>query len=123
MGSAFLRCTFTAAVLRDATFDGCKLTGSDLSGAMLRPLRVIGGDWSYVTCAGSDLTGLDLSGVKLAEADLSESTLHEANLRGCDLRHARVHHTDFAGADLRGADLDGVDLLAASWKGAHVDIG
>jgi uncharacterized protein YjbI with pentapeptide repeats len=66
VGSAFLRCTFRDAVLRDALFDGCKLSGSDLSGATLRPMRVVGGDWSYVTIRGSDLTDLDLSGVKLA---------------------------------------------------------
>jgi fluoroquinolone resistance protein len=122
IGSAFLRCTFRNAVLRDAVFDGCKLTGSDLFGAVLRPIRVVGGDWSYVTVRGSDLSGLDLSGVKLAEVDLSESMLHRAVLRDCDLRHARVHHTDFGDADLRGADLEGVDLLGAFWRGAHVDL-
>ncbi len=121
VGSAFLRCTFRDAVLRDALFDGCKLSGSDFSGATLRPMRVVGGDWSYVTIRGSDLTTRPQrcearrGGPVRIEAASSDT----ARLRP---RHARIHHTDFEGADLRGANLEGVDLLGASWRGAHVDL-
>jgi uncharacterized protein YjbI with pentapeptide repeats len=44
--SAFLRCTFKRCNFFEAEFAGCKMTGSTFHQSILRPLRVIGGDWS-----------------------------------------------------------------------------
>jgi fluoroquinolone resistance protein len=59
VSTAFLRCRFLRTSLFDARLAGCKLVGSVFEGpCVLKPLRVEGGDWSYVslragTCPGS----------------------------------------------------------------------
>src|SRR4029450_7602547 len=62
--SAFLRCTFQRATLFEATFTGCKLTGSTFDQCELRPLRITGGDWSFVGLAGADLRGVRIEGTR-----------------------------------------------------------
>jgi fluoroquinolone resistance protein len=53
--SAFVRCTFKTCNLFEAEFAGCKMIGSTFQQCALRPLRVTGGDWSFVALAGADL--------------------------------------------------------------------
>lgn len=120
--TAFLRCRFRKASLFGATLRRCKLTGSVFESAVLRPLTVDGGDWSYVSLRGQSLAGLRLAGVRLREADLTDADISGTDLSGADLAHARVHGLHLAGSDLRGADLDGVDLRGLDLRGVHLDL-
>lgn len=123
LGTAFLRCRFRRTSLFDARLAGCKLTGSVFEGSCtLRPLRVEGGDWSYVSLRGQDLAGLDLTGVRLGEADLSQADLRGAILRRCDLGHARFEAAQTAGLDVRDADLTAVDLRSWDLTGVQLDL-
>ena len=123
VSTAFLRCRFRRTSLFDARLAGCKLVGSVFEGpCVLKPLRVEGGDWSYVTLRGQDLSGLNLSGVRLREADLSMADLSGTVLRGCDLGHARFDEATTAGVDLRDADVEAVDLRSWDLTGVRLDL-
>jgi uncharacterized protein YjbI with pentapeptide repeats len=119
--SGFLRCLFRRTSLFGATLRECKLTGSRFEHAVLRPLVVAGGDWSYVTLRQADLAGIALTGLRLREADLTEADLTEADLRDCDLSHARLHNARLARADLRGADLTAVPLAGLRYDATVLD--
>ncbi|MGH3344338.1 MAG: pentapeptide repeat-containing protein [Carbonactinosporaceae bacterium] len=123
--TAFLRCRFRRTSWFAAVLTDCKLSGSTfVDGCVLRPLTVEGGgDWSYVSLRGQDLSGLDLSGVRLREADLSDADLWRAVLRRADLSYVRLHGTRLGGADLRGADLSGVRLQDLALDAVKLDIG
>jgi fluoroquinolone resistance protein len=123
VSTAFLRCRFLRTSLFDARLAGCKLVGSVFEGpCVLKPLRVEGGDWSYVSLRGQDLSGLDLSGVRLHGADLSIADLRGTVLRRCDLGYARFEEAVTAGLDLREADLQAVDLRNWDLTGVRVDL-
>lgn len=107
-----------------------RLAGADLTGFILREVRL----------EGADLTDADLAGTVLTRANLSNARLRGCNLIGADLTGARLNHTDFTnadlsrakmsnarargaifiGSDLSGTILDGADLSRASMKGAAV---
>ncbi len=87
----------------DATFDACKLVGSNFERCTFGALKVTGGDWSFVGCPGADLRGTTFLGVRMREADLTgvrteASTLRDVDLSGawaavrqsCWLRLARI---------------------------------
>jgi len=102
-----------------------RLSGADLSDAVLR-----GADLSGADLRGADLSGADLSGADLSDADLSDAVLRGADLRdavlsgavlrGADLRDAVLSGADLRGADLSGADLSGADLSGAVLRGADL---
>jgi fluoroquinolone resistance protein len=121
-GTAFLRCTFRRSNLFDAAFVGCKLSGSVFEQAELRPLRVEGGDWSYVRLRGADLRGVSFHGLRLAEADLTDADLTDCDLRAADLSYATLRGATLSGTDLRGAVVHGVDLARLDLRGARLDV-
>jgi len=123
LSTAFLRCRFLRTSWFAARLAGCKLVGSVFEGpCVLKPLRVEGGDWSYVSLRNQDLSGLDLSGVRLHGADLSIADLRGTGLRGCDLGYARFEEAVTAGLDLRGANLEAVDLRSWDLTGVRLDL-
>jgi serine/threonine protein kinase len=62
---------------------GCRLAGTNLSGADLRSIDLTGAN-----LAGANLSGADLRGAYLAEANLRGAKLAGANLASTDLRDA-----------------------------------
>src|SRR5262245_19051725 len=80
VGSAFLRCTFNRCTLFEAEFTDCKMVGSAFHESALRPLRVTGGDWSFVAMPGADLRGVSVRRVRMREADLSATNWEDAVL-------------------------------------------
>ena len=88
--SAFTNCTFRRCNFFDTEFTGCKLTGSKFDQPVsLRPMRVLGGDWSFVTLAGADLRGSDLSALDPVVSDariLPEQAITVAMAFGFDVR-------------------------------------
>jgi uncharacterized protein YjbI with pentapeptide repeats len=67
----FLDCRFDRAALFVASWEDCKLTGSQFPGATLRPMTAVACDWSYASLRGVDLSGVvlwrrfDPTGVRL----------------------------------------------------------
>ncbi|MFD1320385.1 pentapeptide repeat-containing protein [Micromonospora sonneratiae] len=107
--SAFLRCVFKRCNLFEAEFLGCKLTGSQFEQSTLRPLKVIGGDWSFVALPGADLRGITIQGVRMREVDLTGANCADAVLSDVDLSGAQLHSAKFTRCDLRGSDLSALD--------------
>ena len=120
--SACVTCDFEGSNLFDATFDGCKLTGSVFTRCTMRPMKVRGGQWRGVSLRGTDLSKLDLTDLDLREADLSLCNLTSSVLRGAQLSGASVRETNLSATDLRGATLDGVDLAAARLRRTQLDL-
>lgn len=119
--SAFTRCAFRRCNLFEAEFDGCKLVGSTFAECDLRPLRVTGGDWSFVALTGADLRGVTFTDVRMREADLTGADLTGATVTGVDLSGAQLHGARLTRADLRGSDLTSVDPTTVQRAGALID--
>lgn len=120
--TAFVACDVRRTSFFDATLDGCKLSGTVFTECVLRPMRILGGQWQGVTVRGTNLARLDLSGLDLREADLSGSDLTAAVLAGARLDRASLRQSTLDLADLRGAVLDGADLTAARLRRTRVDL-
>jgi fluoroquinolone resistance protein len=110
--AAFLRCAFNRCNFFEAEFTGCKVTGSQFAECDLRPLRVTGGDWSFVGLPGADLRGTTFQGVRMRE---------DAVLTGVDLSAAQLHGARFSRADLRGSDLSALDPTVTPVDGAVIN--
>src|SRR3546814_2689956 len=66
------------------------MSGSVVTDCILRPIKVLGGQWRGVTLRGINLSKLDLSGLDLREADLSLADLSGTVLRGAQLDAANL---------------------------------
>lgn len=119
--TAFLNCTFINCSFFDASFARCKLVGSVFDRCTFGLLKVISGDWSFVSLAGADLRGSTFTGVRMREADLTGANCAGATLQHLDLSGASLHRADFTRTDLRGSDLSAVDPLATTLAGAIID--
>ncbi|MEV0732758.1 pentapeptide repeat-containing protein [Polymorphospora sp. NPDC050346] len=119
--TALVRCVIERSELFDAEFTGCKLTGSTITDCGTRPLRVTGGDWSFVTLTGADLRGVTFTDVRMREVDLSRADCTGATLTGVDLSAATLTGADLSGTDLRGSDLTALDPSAVRLSGAIID--
>jgi fluoroquinolone resistance protein len=108
--SAYLRCAFTRSNLFEAEFVGCKLVGSAFKECTLRPLRIVGGDWSFVSLIEADLRGIAAQEVRMREIDLTGADCDQAVLLGVDLSGSQLSRASFQRADLRGSDLSAFDL-------------
>jgi hypothetical protein len=97
-------------------WEGCRLSGADLSGATLTGARL-----ANTLLSGALLGEADLSGADLRYADLSGSDLSYANLRGASLMGANLRQADLTNADFRNADLSFADFSQASIGGAVFD--
>jgi uncharacterized protein YjbI with pentapeptide repeats len=122
LGTAFLSCRFDRGRLFEATWEGCKLTGSQFPGAQLRPMTSTECDWSYASLRGADLSGLDFSGQRFREADFTDADLRECDLTGADLDCARLQSTKLRGADLRGASMDEINWRGFDVTGVRLDL-
>jgi uncharacterized protein YjbI with pentapeptide repeats len=118
--SAFLRCSFVRCDLFDAELTGCKLTGSTFTESTLRPLRVTGGDWSFVGLAGADLRGVTIKGTRMREVDLTGARCAGAVISDVDLSGAQLRGADISGCDLRGSDLSALDPTAVTLAGTLI---
>ncbi|SOD71482.1 uncharacterized protein YjbI with pentapeptide repeats [Jatrophihabitans sp. GAS493] len=119
--SAFLGCTFRRCNFFDVEFSGCKLLGSTFEqSASLRPMRVIGGDWSFVVLAGADLRGCSFQSVRMREADLTAANCVDTVFADVDLSGAMLHGARFTRADLRGSDLSSLDPQGTDVRDAQI---
>lgn len=118
--SAFTACTFTRCKLFDAEFSGCKLLGSVFKECSVRPIRVLGGDWSFVGLAGADLRGSTFQAVRMREVDLTKANCSGGAFTDVDLSGAQLHGCDFTGSDLRGSDITALDPLNVECRGTII---
>ncbi|MFI6226470.1 pentapeptide repeat-containing protein [Micromonospora echinospora] len=118
--SAFTRCVFTRCVLFEAEFTGCKLVGSTFTDCELRPLRVEGGDWSFVALPKADLRGVRLTGVRMREVDLTGADLTGGVLTNADLSGGHFAGARLTRCDLRGSDLSALDPTVVQRAGAII---
>lgn len=118
--TAFTRCVFRRCTFFAAEFTGCKLVGSTFDQCDLRPLTVVGGDWSFVAFPAADLRGVRLVDVRMREADLTGVDLTGATVTGVDLSGAQLRHAKLSRADLRGSDLTNLDPTEVERAGAIV---
>ncbi|HEY2166598.1 MAG TPA: pentapeptide repeat-containing protein [Jatrophihabitantaceae bacterium] len=117
---ALTNCTFEGSNLFDAEFTACKLTGSSFVRCATRPLRVLGGDWSFVSLAHADLGNCVFRGVRMREADLRGANCTKGVLAECDLSAATFDKAVLVRADLRGSDLTALDPLTTDLSEAMI---
>lgn len=120
--SAYLRCTFVRSNLFEAEFTGCKLVGSTFQDCTLRPLRIVRGDWSFVSLVDADLRGIAAEDVRMREIDLTGARCDQAVLLGTDLSGAQLRGASFQRADLRGSDLSAFDLREVPMSQAVITV-
>lgn len=135
----FTACTFTEAILSDASFERCSLftaeqvcrfhrcdlrrshwTGCDLSLVEFKGSRLHGLRMERCQAQGTDFSEADfswqvsrkmiLSDVELLESNLAYANLSGAYLARASLRGSRLSHADLSRACLEGADLRDAEL-------------
>jgi len=139
---SFERCTLPgshpALVLRDLTLDtcdlgnaalidlkatrlelrGCRLTGADISGAVLRDVRFFDCQIRLGRAFAARFERCWFERCDLREAEFEESKFDRITFRDCDLRSARLLRTSLGTTDFRGSRIDGFgvspDLLAGA---------
>ena len=105
----WLVCAFHGADL-----SGHDLTGVDLEGVGLVAAKLSGCDLSRALLSGADLSGADLTGARL-----DGTRFYQANLSGARLNRVWGSHPDFREAVLVGASLTEISQLeAARFEGA-----
>jgi uncharacterized protein YjbI with pentapeptide repeats len=129
-GVAFVDADLSEVVTENAVFEectcfdgeltGCKLVGSTFERCSFDVMRVEGGDWSFVSLAGADLSSARFTDVRLREADLRGASAVQGTLRGLDLSGADLAEADLRECDLRGSDLSAVDPRQALLAGAVI---
>jgi hypothetical protein len=112
-----------AAPAPGVNWSGCRLeevraSRKDLTGAVLRNVRMRGGQLLGAKLVGADLAYAELIQADLSYADLSGSALVGVNLQRADLSYANLGGADLTYADLRGANLGGADLSNARFDNA-----
>lgn len=122
INSAFDNCRFEHCNFFDATFEGCKFTGSLFVGSSLKPVRVKGGNWSFVSLVGADLQRGFFSEVNFTEADFTNADLRNTGLRDCRLANIAWSGARLREADLRGSTLEGIEGEEFNVRGAVVDV-
>lgn len=120
--SGFLNCRMRGVSLFDASFQACKMLGSDFTECRWALRLIEGGDWSYTTLRYAGLSGLRLDRVKWVEADLMGADLRGSTFRDGDLSRAVLTKALLGGADLRGARLDGIRTVTVDWSEVRVDV-
>ena len=134
------RCDLRGLEAQDVVFEGCDLSGSDLSESRLRRVEFRSCRLSGTTLSRSTLTDvrwtdckLDRVNLRMAEGDcvwVLDSNMHEADLYAATFRSSRFLRSDlsaceFSQVDLHGARLQGSRLDgakgAAGLKGVEVD--
>lgn len=115
-----LRCSFVDSDLQGSDFSyadltSCKLSGANLSSAILRKANLYG-----VALGGAKLADADLRQAGLDRADLHDAILERADLTGATLSVANLQNAKLAGAVLTDASLFGADLRGANFAGANL---
>lgn len=99
----------------DLVADGLDLTAAELSGAVLRRVRLQAARLTAARLRGARLEGVDLLDAVMDRADLSGARLEDCRVDG-----AAAPLTVLEGTALRRCALRGADLSRSAWSGAVV---
>jgi len=110
---------------------GCELAGADLRRRDLSDAKLSGANLTRAVLHRAKLRNADLSGAKLVEANLNAAELTLAKFAGADLSGAQLYavrgsRPDFSRAELSGARLGELELRQANFAAARlvkVDLG
>jgi uncharacterized protein YjbI with pentapeptide repeats len=128
-GASLRRADLTRAVvqakLAGADFTKADLTDADLHGQDLRDAcfegaRLTKGNLRLAHLEGMQLDGVDLAGACLEGALLTSTSIRRGDLSGCNLRGAGLADIDWEGACLNGADLRGASFHLGSSRSGLV---
>ncbi len=119
---AFLNCTFRYANLLGASFEGCKMTGSDLSELSNGAFSIVGGDWSFTSLRGLRIKKRDLAGANFSSANLFDCRFEACRLADCRFDNAIVNQLSLKKSDIRGASFDFVNLDAIDFSGCTANL-
>lgn len=106
----------TGEDLRNAQWDGARLSGSQFDGADLRGASLNGAQLENTTFNGARLDKADLSGTRLVNCDFNGASLTEVRLN-----NAGIINADFMGADLTGTDMTDARLVNVEFMGARLE--
>ena len=120
-GMLLRRIKLDHALLRNANLAAADLQQANLIGADLRGARLAGADLGAARISGANLQAADIEEAVLVGADLEFAMMARAVLRRARLRGADMSGVNLDGADLREADLREVNLRGASLRQARLD--
>ncbi|HUG90525.1 MAG TPA: toll/interleukin-1 receptor domain-containing protein [Planctomycetaceae bacterium] len=117
-GAALLMARLTGADLSEALLAGADLRSCTFTAADLRAAELAEASASGASFGGADLRAAVMNGIDLRGAELLDADLSDAHLAGGDLRAAHLHGADLRRADLRESDLRRSDLRGALFADA-----
>ena len=100
---------------------GCRLTGTDMTHALLRDAVLSECRMDYLNLARAKAERVAFQGGSLREAALEECTLRHAEFFDCDMTRVTIHLTPMKGVDLRTCRLDGITCDLPSLRGMTVN--
>lgn len=110
---------WTAGLLRDVVFQGCKLDLSNWRFTRFDAVRFVGSNLTGADFTGADLGGASFTACNLTGAQFSNATMQGARFRGCEL--AGINGvTSWAGAVVHRDDLIELSYALAGALGITV---
>lgn len=112
----------TRFILEFMTFVGIKkqFRNSNLCGARLENMSLVGTDFSYSNFEKTNFTGVDFSKASLIDVNFKDSILYGASFKDSFLENANFQNTVLESSNLQGAYLGGADFTNASLQGANL---
>lgn len=121
IASDFNNCVLRRSTITAATFERCKLTGSDLSEAKALNVHFEETLLIHAILPGFSFRKQTLKKIDFGQADLRKCDFRATIFEECSLRDSIMTGSRFDAADLRGADLGGLKLVDASqFRGATI---
>ncbi|MEO1293191.1 MAG: pentapeptide repeat-containing protein, partial [Pseudomonadota bacterium] len=111
--------SFAHARLTGADMTAAVLEGADFGGADMRAVSLSRAEASLARLIGARMTRALIVGATLRRADLTGAVLENARLDGVDARAADLSETQWAGARVALTDIDGAGLFGADLRGAN----
>lgn len=103
-GARFASCAMARSYWHGCDASQAAFTQTNLSGGLLRNMRL----------RGADLSGANLAGALLDDVDLHGASLRGANLAGAVLRNVRLVDAELDGVDWTGAQIEPTVMLDAT---------
>ncbi len=127
-GVTLRSCELHGLEARDVVFEGCDLSGSDLSEARFTRVELVGCRLSGavlsmsmlkdVRCRDCKLDGVNLRMSEGERVWILASNLHEADFYAATFRSSRMLDCDLSGSEFSKADLGGTHLQGSRLDGA-----
>ena len=123
--SAFSNCDLSRSRVSSVhvgRFDGCKFTGTDLSGAVLQDVQFLRCSFRHANLRMARLLRVQFVDCALDDVDCFELHAEDVEFPGCALDEVNVDRLSASRVDLRGAtalSLAGIDSMSGCLIGEH----